>query len=182
MPGGTTCQTKPGTGTTGSLAILDCSCLYATDQEAGDHQDASDAHGNDRCKGPRYHKVGRMESPSMWELEFREDPEKHIVLFFGTIKARVADSARKEMLVFVPGYNVSFEDAARRTTQLAYDLQFDGVAAIFSWPSRTEVTVCTIDETNVAWSVPHLRAFSGASQARVRRQYIPSPIAWEIVR
>jgi esterase/lipase superfamily enzyme len=36
----------------------------------------------------------------------------------------------------VHGYNVSFDDAALRTAQLAYDLTFDCPAAFFSWPSK----------------------------------------------
>jgi len=52
--------------------------------------------------------------------------------------------ARKPgVLLFVHGYNVSFEDAARRTGQLAYDLGFEGPTVFFSWPSRGSVTAYT---------------------------------------
>jgi esterase/lipase superfamily enzyme len=37
----------------------------------------------------------------------------------------------KDAFVFIHGYNVSFEDAARRTGQFAYDLKFVG-APIFT--------------------------------------------------
>jgi esterase/lipase superfamily enzyme len=36
----------------------------------------------------------------------------------------------------VHGFNVSFENALRRTAQIAYDLDFDGAPFLFSWPSR----------------------------------------------
>lgn len=39
-------------------------------------------------------------------------------------------------LVFVHGYNVTFENAVRRAAQLARDLSFDGPVAAFSWPSK----------------------------------------------
>src|SRR5438876_1000860 len=29
---------------------------------------------------PRDHRMGEMEHPSMWKLEFREDPNKHVVV------------------------------------------------------------------------------------------------------
>jgi esterase/lipase superfamily enzyme/tetratricopeptide (TPR) repeat protein len=39
-------------------------------------------------------------------------------------------------LVYVHGYNVSFDNAIRRGGQLAYDLNFDGPVFVFSWPAR----------------------------------------------
>ncbi|MDP1910477.1 MAG: tetratricopeptide repeat protein, partial [Hyphomicrobium sp.] len=42
---------------------------------------------------------------------------------------------QKQVFVFVPGFNVSFENALRRTAQIAYDVDFDGAAVLFSWPS-----------------------------------------------
>jgi esterase/lipase superfamily enzyme len=40
----------------------------------------------------------------------------------------------KQAFVFVHGFNVSFENALRRTAQIAYDLNFDGAPFLFSWP------------------------------------------------
>ena len=57
------------------------------------------------------------------------------------------------------GYNVSFEDAARRTAQIAYDLKFDGAPIFFSWPSQAGILEYTVDETNVSWAAPHLLRF-----------------------
>ncbi|MBN2579016.1 MAG: alpha/beta fold hydrolase [Pirellulales bacterium] len=130
---------------------------------------------------PKEHEVGELESPSVLRLEFREDPEKHVVLlgvtrqpaeeFFKQIQTCVGQSAQKAAFVFVHGYNVSFEDAARRTAQMAYDLKFDGAPVFYSWPSQASMLGYTVDETNVEWSVPHLKQFltdlaaqSGAKQ------------------
>src|SRR5262249_46924146 len=41
-----------------------------------------------------------------------------------------------QALVFVHGYNTSFDNAIRRAGQLAYDLGFDGPVFVFSWPAR----------------------------------------------
>lgn len=118
---------------------------------------------------PRNHKMGELEAPSIWKFEFRADPEKHVVLlaaeplapaaFFGGVSQRVKKSAKKNALVFVHGFNVSFEDAARRTAQIAYDLGFDGAPTFYSWPSQGEVAKYTVDENNVAWSAPNLERF-----------------------
>jgi len=125
--------------------------------------------GTCRISIPRDHEVGELESPSVLRLEFREDPERHVVLlgveqkpadeFFADLGGCVADSARKEAFVFVHGYNVTFEKAARRTAQLAHDLKFDGAPIFYSWPSQGGLLKYTIDETNVVWTVPHLKQF-----------------------
>ncbi len=79
----------------------------------------------------------------------------------------------REALVFVHGFSVSFEDAARRTAQLAYDLKFAGAPIFFSWPSRGQLSPLdyTADEESARWAVDDLQRFlqevaakSGASK------------------
>ncbi len=41
----------------------------------------------------------------------------------------------RSLLIFVHGYNVSFEDAAVRAAQIAADTDLDGAVVIFDWPS-----------------------------------------------
>ena len=43
---------------------------------------------------------------------------------------------RSDILVFLHGYNVSFEEAALRAAQISCDLKFPGLSAFFSWPSQ----------------------------------------------
>jgi esterase/lipase superfamily enzyme len=119
---------------------------------------------------PRTHVVGELEAPSILRLEVREDAARHIVLqkierlggdrFQELLRERVDASPRKELFVFVHGFNVSFEDAARRTAQMHYDLGFSGAPVFFSWPANTKfVLTYGADETNVSWSAPHLKRF-----------------------
>lgn len=118
---------------------------------------------------PKDHRIGIVESPSIFTLEFREDPSKHVILdsidrkdgeeFFSELKATIEKSSRHEAMVFVHGYNCSFEDAARRTGQMAYDLKYQGAPVFFSWPSQAELAGYTVDENNVTWAVPHLKKF-----------------------
>ncbi|MGA2060115.1 MAG: alpha/beta hydrolase [Thermoguttaceae bacterium] len=118
---------------------------------------------------PKSHEVGELESPSVLRLEFREDPNRHVVLlgiqpepadrFFADLRECVGRSPQKSAFVFVHGYNVGFEDAARRTAQIAYDLKFEGAAIFFSWPSQAEILDYAVDETNVSWAAPHLLRF-----------------------
>ena len=118
---------------------------------------------------PRRHKTGRLETPSILRLEFRPNPKKHIVLtrtsslqereFFESLSLSVGQSIQKDAFIFVHGYNVSFEDAARRTGQIAYDLDFIGAPIFYSWPSNGRIAAYLRDETNIAWSAPHFQNF-----------------------
>ena len=45
-------------------------------------------------------------------------------------------SAKREVTVFVHGYNNSFADAAFRIAQLSEDLNLPGAAVTYAWPSR----------------------------------------------
>ena len=79
--------------------------------------------------------------------------------FYRAVSDCVARSQRKEAFVFVHGYNVAFADAARRTAQVAHDLKFSGAPIFYSWPSQAEMVDYLVDETNVVWTVPHLKEF-----------------------
>jgi hypothetical protein len=120
---------------------------------------------------PQIHKIGKLETPSILRLEFRPNPKKHIILshtysmgesdFFELLRSSIAKSAAKDAFVFVHGYNVSFEDAARRTGQIAYDLDFVGAPIFYSWPSNGKTADYLKDETNITWSTPHFERFLG---------------------
>lgn len=118
---------------------------------------------------PRDHRMGELESPSIWRLEFQGDPAKHVVLmknviaskdkFFTDVAASVKQSSGSNTFLFVHGYNVSFEDAARRTAQITYDLGFDGAPVFYSWPSQDTTPAYTVDEQNIEWAQANLRNF-----------------------
>ena len=129
---------------------------------------------------PVKHTKGELEDRGFFE--FKKDPARHIVLltiarqpqelFLSELQQTIACGPRikddepsackpgdKAVLVFIHGYNVSFEDAARRTAQIAYDLEFNGVPLMYSWPSQASIPGYTVDEVNIRWTVPHLEEF-----------------------
>ena len=77
------------------------------------------------------------------------------------VSARLGHSQKKEILVFVHGFNTSFEDASRRTAQIAYDMAFDGPTVLYSWPSQGSMNPIAYnkDGRNAALTVPHLEEF-----------------------
>ncbi|HME98920.1 MAG TPA: alpha/beta hydrolase [Terriglobia bacterium] len=120
---------------------------------------------------PDDHRMGEIEKPRLWKLQFREDPQKHVVLlgveplsidaFAARVQGALNRSSKKEVLLFVHGYNVGFADAVCRAAQIAYDLHFEGLPALYSWPSEGSVPKYVVDETNVAWSRPRFAIFLG---------------------
>ena len=128
---------------------------------------------------PAIHRKGHIERPSIWRLELRENVDRHVVIieiaeastseFFETMNGNFAKSGTDTTFVFIHGYNVTFEEAARRTAQLGYDLGI-AVPAMFSWPSCGLVRDYIADGTAADWSVPFLMSFlrdiRGRSSAR----------------
>ena len=112
---------------------------------------------------PPDHQPGQFETASLMRMEFSQDPQKHIVLqrtvrmpeeeLLLDLQDVIVNSARHEAFVFIHGYNVSFAKAVRRTAQIWYDLEFDGAALCYSWPSQGETASYTYDEASVDWAV-----------------------------
>jgi len=119
---------------------------------------------------PLRHEPGKLESPRWWRLEFKERPERHVVLLGLEILPRTelltrlktqfrAQAETREGMLFIHGYNVPFVDAARRTAQIAHDLSFSGVPILYSWPSEGSLPSYMIDAGNARWTEPHFREF-----------------------
>ena len=109
---------------------------------------------------PKIHEVPNIERPWVYKVPFfnieifreKEDPAKHFTLrelkhlteaeFISLVRTRIAASSlyKGQALLFVHGFNTSFDYAVYRAAQLSYDLQFDGGSFVYSWPSRGEVS------------------------------------------
>lgn len=155
--------------------------FYATDRKQTGNGDPEQFYGSDRIESgelelgtcdvsiPLSHTTGSLESPNVIRMEFKFDPDKHIELhkpeplasaaFYKKLQARVAASKKKELFVFIHGYNTRFGEAARRTAQLDADLGFDGAAILYSWPSKGTYSGYFTDQKTVEWTAPHFRAF-----------------------
>jgi esterase/lipase superfamily enzyme len=118
---------------------------------------------------PDDHRMGKVERPNLWRLQFKEDPTRHVVVlkleplseaaFTDRARSAIDQTDENDVLLFVHGYNVGFDDALMRTAQIAYDLKFYGVPALYSWPSEAAFPKYIVDETNVNWSRPHFAIF-----------------------
>jgi len=115
---------------------------------------------------PAEHVAGRLEAPPFGSSAAMADPSVHIWLqsvqptsseaFVAGLREDLASARRNEVLVFVHGYNTEFGLAMRRTAQLSVDLEFDGAAVAFSWPSAGWATAYLVDQNNADWAAPDL--------------------------
>ena len=152
------------------------STLYVTDRKAldsrpgkfsGKRGDVS--YGTADVSIPLTHRLGALESPSVYRLEIAEDPTKHVTLltsdtmdreqFNAAVGQYLSRSSADEILVFVHDFNVPFDFALKRLAQLSYDLNFQGVAILYSWPSAGSVYSYLADAENSAWTVNNLVSF-----------------------
>ena len=125
------------------------------------------SYGTANVSIPHDHQMGELESPYPY---FPENPENHVALlqlealskdqFLDKIRENLQEySDEKQALIFIHGFNVTFEDAARRTAQMAYDLDFKGPSLFYSWPSYGNTASYAADEDNIRWAMPHIRDF-----------------------
>jgi esterase/lipase superfamily enzyme len=73
--------------------------------------------------------------------------------FYGDVRAAVDRAAEHDVLLFVHGFQVSFDAAMSRAAQLGIDLPFNGAVIAYSWPSQGGIRNYSADEQVVAASV-----------------------------
>jgi esterase/lipase superfamily enzyme len=118
---------------------------------------------------PETHKFGSLGS-SWWKrwATGTDDRVRLIQLqtlaeeaFWQSIRDELAKEAESDRaaLVYLHGFNVSFETAAVRAAQIGFDLKVPGLTAFFSWPSRGRVSGYVSDGTSIEASERHIAEF-----------------------
>jgi esterase/lipase superfamily enzyme len=97
---------------------------------------------------PDDHKIGQIKLPGGisvfgWKITTDAiDPKKHFFIRSRELLSReqwesyVRELKPTDALIFVHGFNSSFDDAAFRMAQIVWDLGYRGLPVLFSWPSR----------------------------------------------
>ena len=108
---------------------------------------------------PRSHKIGSIGKP-WWQQLFKMEDDRLTLIatnqrdpdpYWSAISAQLSATqlADRDAVIFVHGYNVSFEQAALRAAQIGFDLSVRGAMAFFSWPSRGRSRFYTADEATI---------------------------------
>jgi len=138
---------------------------------------------------PQIHKEAELETQPRWAeytfvLSEASMRRRYVLLdqvtplakddFVRALRQQIKDSPSKDLFIFVHGFNNTFEDAARRAAQMAYDLDFDGTPILYSWPSQGFVVAYTADEAAVGISGRKLADFleTVVSQSGAQRIHV----------
>lgn len=167
---------------------------FATSRKPIDPSDPSRGFGTERdncihrgtCRVfvPRSHKVGSLGS-ALWKrlATFTDDRLRLLALqtlneqaFWQHLQQHLGQftAADQDAVVFIHGFNVSFEQAALRAAQIGFDLQIKGAMAFYSWASRGEVgmyladaAAVELDEAPMADFLCDMAVRSGARRVHV---------------
>lgn len=86
------------------------------------------------------------------EMRFDAQPFRSSNEFVEALISRLKTARKKEILIYVHGYNVTLVHSAASAATLARDSRFAGVPIVFSWPSEGSVPAYPADEEEVALS------------------------------
>jgi esterase/lipase superfamily enzyme len=122
----------------------------------GSRRDDNSHYGVSYVSVPKARNIGTVPHPSIFRLDLSADPSRHVILkevvevdsqadFWKTIKSRFTSSVRKEALVYIHGFNQSFQNGVETAATLAADLEIDGAVVSFSWPSRNNLLLYAAD-------------------------------------
>ena len=157
---------------------------FATHRARGDEANPYEAFHNEPASAlamsfgvahvtvPVKREIGSLPRQGWFASKFSDpDPALHLTIrtvlvlgrdaYFSHLGDRVGRSVRREVLVFVHGYNTSFTDGLLRCAQLAVDLEIDGAPILYSWPSKASLLGFIADRDRVRNAKCHedLRTF-----------------------
>jgi esterase/lipase superfamily enzyme len=116
---------------------------------------------------PKCHKIGAFDADWLTSTDDRLTLDRTSLQammgdsFWANIQAvlQQLNSAERMGLVFIHGFNVSFEEAALTAAQIGSDLGLPGLTAFYSWPSQGRLTSYGADEANIQASTDRIAKF-----------------------
>jgi esterase/lipase superfamily enzyme len=125
--------------------------VFVVSTRKGESGAASDVAGESgarfslqRISVPPGHEPGKVERPSFGS----EDPQTHFAAvayrpldenaFYAELASHISGriGPNRDVLLYVHGFNTSYDEARFRLAQIAADARFGGVAALYTWPAH----------------------------------------------
>lgn len=157
-----------------ALGVTHVPIFYATNRKlndtvfTGDPADALSC-GYARVTVPVGHETGHIEKRAWWNLlSSPSDPHKYFTCavhtlpkpdFLAHLEHASQFTESRQILIFLHGFNVSFEEAAMRAAQFTEDTQFPGLIVLYSWPSQGAWYRYHADEARAAASGERMAEF-----------------------
>jgi len=113
---------------------VSCSNTYYSTQ-----LEPNEKFGSCEVNVPSEHDIGSLDQETTGSNEkfFKLENHKSIANI-DSLKQEITQNPFPEIIVFVHGFNVKFEEAVLRAAQIKYDLKFAGEVVLFSWPAGSE--------------------------------------------
>lgn len=120
--------------------------------------DAGEMFSGDRAKDLSYAAIAISIPPDTfreigtinWPASLPGDPHRDFVTvsanyldkrqFFAAVSAAAKPAGRRNVLIFVHGFNNRFDEAVYRFAQVVHDAKTPGIPVLFTWPSRGELS------------------------------------------
>jgi esterase/lipase superfamily enzyme len=118
---------------------------------------------------PALHRPGELGSP-LWKrlllnMDDRITVDPALALaedaFARDVRKFIAglDPNDRNVLVYIHGFNTSFDDATKRAAQLGFDLKVPGITVLYSWPSRGSASAYLSDLSAIEASEAQIAEF-----------------------
>jgi esterase/lipase superfamily enzyme len=150
------------------------SLLFATtrrhqeDGFSGERNDGAINLGKTAVRIPESHEIGKIERPLKFTLfnftVYREKYNQNQHFTAGPVSvmsesewvSHIQSFGVSDCLLFIHGFNTSFQDSVFRFAQIVFDLRFDGLPILFSWPSRAVSHDYLYDRDSALGAAPQL--------------------------
>jgi esterase/lipase superfamily enzyme len=128
--------------------------VFVVSTRKGEHGAATDAAIEDGARFslqqigvPPGHEPGQVERPAFGS----EDPQKHFVVtsrrsidetaFFTELASHISGriGSNRDVLIYVHGFNTTYDEARFRLAQIADDGRFGGIAVLYTWPAASSL-------------------------------------------
>ena len=152
--------------------------MYGTDRNVSGDSEVKSFYGEER--GEMNYGIARVairidksKSPfadySIWNMRLKGSTSKSAELvkidplnregFLSSVSERIKASSDKSALVYTHGYARTFERGARTMGRLVYELRYEGIPVLYSWPSKGSAGAYLGDRTTIEWSAPNFYKF-----------------------
>ena len=152
--------------------------MYATDRNVTGDSNVLTFYGEERGElnygmAQVAIRIDKSKSPfadySIWNMRLKGSTSKSAELvrldplikedFLKTVSKQISSTSDLSALVYTHGYARKFERAARTTAKLAYELRYQGLPVLYSWPSKGSTGAYVGDRTTIEWTAPNFYTF-----------------------
>lgn len=138
---------------------------YATNRQALANTSQGARFGGERARNMTYGQLlvsasgGQADGSDLYNVKVSLDRVTRMTptRAFSDIERAAARTPGREVLLFIHGFDNSFDDAALTSARIGVGLDFTGAMLLYSWPSAGSPTSYAADRNNAYWAVSGLK-------------------------